>query len=232
MKRASTILFDLDGTLADGGRGILDSLAYALRVAGVPVPPEATLRSFVGPPFSVTFGQRLGLDPETAARAVAAYRERYVTEGAMLEATPFPGVPELLRSLEDAGRRLAVATSKPEQLARRLLQHLGIESYFVDVVGAGEGGEGAVKAAVISEAARRLRLDGDRATMVGDREDDVIGARAQGIACIGVLWGYGTRDELQAAGADALVSSAEELGQVLLDGSVGGDGQGKGGCLA
>ncbi len=224
MNRASTILFDLDGTLADGGRGILDSLAHALSVAGVPVPPEATLRSFVGPPFSVTFGERLGLDSETAARAVAAYRDRYVAGGAMLEATPFPGIPELLRSLADAGRRLAVATSKPEPLARRLVQHLGIAPYFADVVGADEDRRLTAKAAVIAETARRLGLDGDRAVMVGDREDDVIGAQKHGMGCVGVLWGYGTRAELEAAGADALVASAAELGQLLLDGFDGRDG--------
>lgn len=219
-----TILFDLDGTLSNGGPAMVASLAYACQALGLEVPSEDVLRSFIGPPFSEGLGRHFGLDEARCAEAVAYYRERYVEGGAMYEAVSYPGIVELLARLDRAGARLAVATSKPEKFARKVVAHLGLEPFFAGVFGPAADGVPASKAGVIAAASRALRLAPELAIMVGDRSYDIEGAHANGLAAIGVLWGFGTRAELVQAGADEVVTSAEELAEALARRRPSGDG--------
>ena len=212
----TTFLFDLDGTLTDSGEGITKSVRYALEKLGRPQPDLKKLRVFVGPPLLSQFMAYAGLTQEEAARAVSYYRERFVPTG-MFENSVYPGVPELLEDLRAQGFRLAVASSKPERFVIQILDHFRLSSYFEEAAGATMDQRRTAKADVIEEALRRLRLERrrERALMVGDKEHDVFGARAAGLDCVGVSYGYGTAEELEAAGAAAIAASPEEL-RVLL----------------
>jgi len=210
------VLFDLDGTVSDGGPGMLEGLAHACRSLDLPVPSETVLRSFLGPPFQVGFARHFGLDAPDCERAVAAYREYYYAGGAMLDAAPYDGIRGLLHLLTEAGCTLAIATAKPDRFAVRVMEHLGLAGSFAGIFGADLDGRD-TKADVIAAACRGLDIEIDRTVMVGDREHDVIGARANGIDCIGVRWGYGTADELVSAGAVAVAASPDDLGRLLFD---------------
>ncbi len=209
------VLFDLDGTLVDGGAAMLACLAEACRAVGVAVPPEESLRRFIGPPLERTFAERFGLDEASCARAVAAYRTGYVAGGAVDAAVLYPGIADLLERLGRQGVRCAVATSKPTPQAERILANLGVRRHFAGVFGADPAGRRAAKEEVVADACVALGLDADRAVMVGDTVYDVHGAAAHGIGCIGVLWGFGTRDELEQAGALAVASHPIEVGDLL-----------------
>lgn len=211
-----TILFDLDGTLTDPGQGITNSVAYALRGLGLPVPPRAELYRYIGPPLLQSFADQAGLDPAQARRALALYREYYAPTG-ILENEVYPGIPRLLAGLRAAGRQVVLATSKPEPYARQILAHFGLAGYFDQVAGATMDETRTDKAEVIAYA---LSLAGvarrEEAVMVGDRDYDVAGAHRQGLGCIGVLFGYGSAEELRAAGADALAEDVPALERLLL----------------
>ncbi len=210
------MLFDLDGTVSDGASGMFASLAHACTALGLEVPAVATLRRFIGPPLTDAFAEHFNLDAAACEAAVAAYRQHYVETGAMLSAEAFPGVPELLEQLVGAGFRLAIATSKPEVQAEQIVEHLGVAPWFSAVCGADLEGRRVRKADVIARACQRLRLSSTETVMVGDREHDVLGARAHRISCIGVLWGFGERAELEAARAAAVVEAPHELARLLL----------------
>jgi phosphoglycolate phosphatase len=214
---ADPILFDLDGTLTASGPGILASVRYALAELGEPIPGPAVLDGFIGPPLATSFAQLCGLRPERVEEAIRAYRVHYLEQG-MFDNAVYEGIPEALDHLSAAGRTLAVATSKAEPYARDILDHFGLSDRFAVVVGSELDGRRTDKADVIAEALRLLgsrggtpRGDGPGAgpatgpVMVGDRRHDVAGALAVGVPCIGALWGYGSADELTAAGATALV---------------------------
>lgn len=201
-----TVLLDLDGTLTDSAPGILASMQYALDALGLPpLPPDARSR-FVGPPMHDNLRELYALAGVTAtadqlARAVVAYREHYVPIG-LFDNSLFAGVPGMLTDLADAGATLAVATSKAEPMAIRILEHFGLGSRFATIVGSTLDGSRSAKADIIAEAQLRLgALDPDRTVMVGDRSHDVHGARAHNIGCYGAGWGYGAKGELEAAGA-------------------------------
>lgn len=212
--RPTAVLFDLDGTLSDGAAGILAALAHACRTLDLEVPAEPVLRSFIGPPLEESFSRHLGLGSTDCARALAAYREYYVEGGAMLSTAPYPGVVALLEILAAEGRSVAVATSKPVVQARKVVTHLGLDGLVAATFGPGLEG-GTTKADVIAEACCELGLSPAGTVMVGDREHDVLGARANEMAAIGVLWGHGGREELETAGAAAVVASCDELAEVL-----------------
>lgn len=214
MKKA--LLFDLDGTLTDPGEGITKSVQYALERMGRPEPDRDKLRAFVGPPLLEQFMAFGGFDRQEAARAVELYRERFAPVG-IFENTVYPGIPELLESLRAKGFRLAVASSKPEKFVARILEHFRLDGYFGEAVGATMDQRRTAKADVIEEALRRLDLAERRGQvlMIGDREHDVLGARTAGLDCVGVSYGYGSREELEAAGAAAIAASPEELGSIL-----------------
>ena len=209
------VLLDLDGTLTDSAPGITRSLQHALREMGVASPGEDALRRYLGPPLRDSFRELLGTgDGGKVDEAIARYREYYATTG-ILENELFAGVPEALAALWRDGFRLFVATSKPTVYAQRILDHFGLSSRLGGVYGSELSGERADKAELLRHLLSREGLAPGGTVMVGDREQDVRGARAAGLAVIGVLWGYGTREELTEAGADALVASPDELVSLL-----------------
>lgn len=203
------VLLDLDGTLVDPKPGILGSIQYALRRLGAPVPPMDELSWAIGPPLRTSFPKLLGHD-ELTEEAVSLYRENY-RNGAMYDAIVYAGIPEALQSLSAAGCRLIVATAKPHVFARPIVERLGLAPYFAAVHGPELDGTNDDKADLIAEIAKREGVACAQAVMIGDREHDVIAARRNGMRAIGVTWGYGSVDELIAAGASALCGAPLSL---------------------
>ncbi|MDD6142452.1 MAG: HAD family hydrolase [bacterium] len=205
------ILFDLDGTLTDPGLGITNSVMYALRKYGMEVPPRQELYSFIGPPLKQSFMRWCGFDEAEGEQAVKYYREYYRDKG-LLENEVYDGIEDMLKALREKGKRLAVATSKPEEFARRILEHFGLAQYFEVIAGDTLDFKRNTKADVIASALERLGVtDRSGVIMVGDREHDVIGAKAQDLPCIGVLFGYGSQEELEAAGAKHIAQTPADV---------------------
>lgn len=216
MQGVRTVLIDLDGTLVDSAALITEHLAAAIASVGVDAPEPAQLRQLVGPPFETALPE-LGLTPDQTAAAIAAYRASYDRVAA--SHTPlYAGVPALLDAL--GSFRLAVATSKPEHLARRIVAGLGIDGHFELVAGADHPAGRVGKAAVVRSVLDRLGLDPARepVVMVGDRHHDVDGAAEHGVPTVGVVWGYAEPGEL--AGARRIVADADELVAALQDDAV------------
>lgn len=211
--RADVVLFDLDGTLTDSAIGIKRSVSFALEAVGAPPLDDAVLRRFIGPPLQGSFRDVVGLAEAGVEAAVVAYRSYFERQG-MFENAVFAGIPELLAALVEDGRRLAVATSKPQRYAVPIVEHFGLSHYFETVSGPETDGLHETKAHVVREALRRMDVEPSRGVvLVGDRIHDVEGAREAGIGCIGVLWGYGTPEEL--SNADVTVPNVAELGSAL-----------------
>lgn len=206
------ILFDLDGTLTDSGEGIINCAALALRHFGLPVPDRQAMRVFVGPPLDETF-VKFGVPADMAQEAIKVYRSRYTTIG-KFENTPYPGVETLLQKLKAQGYHLFVATSKPEGMSIEILEKFGLAKYFDMICGATLDGSRIKKEDVI---AYLFQLAGQAAqvTMVGDTKYDIIGAKAHNITAIGVAWGYGEVADMEAAGADAIACTMDELFDLL-----------------
>ena len=204
------LLFDLDGTLTNPGSGITRCLRHALEGLGRPAPRASELAWCVGPPLRESFARLLGTsDASLIDEAVALYRERFASVG-MFENAVYPDVRGGLVELRDAGHQLWVVTSKPHVYARRILAHFGLLDLFVAVHGSELSGERSDKGLLLRDVLGAERWD-TLPYMVGDRRHDVEGAHANGLQAIGVLWGYGGRAELEAAGADVLVGSMPEL---------------------
>jgi phosphoglycolate phosphatase len=212
---ADPILFDLDGTLTASGPGILASVRHALDRLGEPEPPDEVLGQFIGPPLLDSFEHLCGMDRAQAWAAVLAYREHYAEQG-QFQNSVYDGIVETLAALAGAGRVLAVATSKAEVYAASILEHFGLVPFFSTIVGSQLDGTRTAKAEVVAEALARLGTGAGTAVMVGDRRQDVAGARAVGIPCVGALWGYGSAAELCDAGADALAETPTDLISLLL----------------
>lgn len=195
------LLFDLDGTLTDTGPGIRNSVAYALRQQGIHVSDMSQLNRFVGPPLIDSFKTFYGMNDEQAYKAVADYRSVYAKKG-IYENNIYDGMRELLKTFFEMGKTLAVATSKPERFAKLIVDDLQISQYFKLVAGADMEGKRNKKSLVIEYALDTLNVtDRGEVLMVGDTKFDVIGARECGIDCLGVLFGYGSRQELEKEGA-------------------------------
>ena len=209
-----TILFDLDGTLTDSGEGIINCVIYALERFGLPVPAREELRYFVGPPLHDSFVKQ-GVPADRAEEAVAVYRERYVPTG-MFENTPYPAIRELLETLKAEGHTLYVASSKPEWMCVEILKHFDLAKYFSMICGATMDTSRTHKEAVI-EYLIQENGRADNMVMVGDTKFDVLGAKAHGILCIGVSWGYGTVEAMQQAGAAAIAETMEDLEKLLTE---------------
>ena len=212
------VFFDLDGTLTDSKEGILNCLRYAFEKLGEPVPTEETLLQFIGPPLQESFIRWCGFTPERAAEGLRLFRERYVPIG-KFENAPAPGMAELCRRLKERGYVLALASSKPEAMCVPICERFGFAPFLDTIVGSAPGDDWE-KEDVIREAMGRLGLteaQRDEILMVGDRKFDVLGARACGIACVGVeFFGYAQPGELAQAGAVAVVRTAEELETYIL----------------
>ncbi len=207
------VLFDLDGTLVDSSPGIHAAVRYAAAALGRPEPTARQLRGMVGPPLQDGFALVLGVPVGDVPRAVAAYRECYAG-GALLQATVHDGVPDLLAALRAAGATLAVATSKPEPFAVRLLEHTGLLPAFASVHGATMDGLVRHKDQVVA-AALAAHPDGRDPVLVGDRSHDVLGAAAHGLPCIGAGWGPAEDGELETAGAVAVAATPADVLTVL-----------------
>ncbi len=209
------ILFDLDGTLTDSAEGITNSVAHVLEHYGIPVEDKSALNVFVGPPLVESFMKYYGFDQEKAKKSVGIYREYFEDKG-MFENAVYPGIPELLGSLKKDGYRLYVATSKPEQYSVKIIEHFGLAEYFEMVGGADMEETRVHKGDVIRYVMESCGLtDPDEIVMVGDRENDMNGAKQNHMESVGVLYGYGSREELENAGACHIAATVEELGKVL-----------------
>jgi phosphoglycolate phosphatase len=195
----ANVFLDLDGTLTDPGLGITNCIVYALQHLGTQIPSAAELRKCVGPPLRQGFASLLGTTDETIIqRAIGLYRERFTDIG-LYENTLYADTLDSLQRLVAAGHRLFVATSKPTIYATRIVEHFGIDRYLARVYGSELSGARAEKAELLNYLLAAERITPDCAVMVGDRHHDVFGARANGVASIGVLWGYGDREELHQA---------------------------------
>lgn len=216
MRKYDYILFDLDGTLTDPGEGITNSVMYALSKFGITVSDRRDLYPFVGPPLADAFGTFYGFSRESAALAVEYYREYYRDRG-VYENLLYDGVPELLENLKSAGLKILLATSKPEFFAGIVLRHFAVDKYFDFIGGSNLDGSRTKKAEVIEHTLASAKIsDRSHAVMVGDREHDVLGARQTGLSSVGVTYGYGSRAELEAAGAGFIAGGLPELEKILL----------------
>ena len=210
MKKA--ILFDLDGTLTDSGEGIMNCAKLALEHYGLPIPIEAELRTFVGPPLHESF-IRFGVPAEEADNAIKIYRSRYIPIG-KFENHPYEGIREVLEKLKAAGHTLYVATSKPEAMAVEILEHFDLAKYFDIIAGASFDRSRSSKEDVIAYLLDQCG-DYDRKIMVGDTAFDVLGAKAHNIPTVGVAWGYGKVEDMEAAGAISIAHTMDELYEAL-----------------
>jgi phosphoglycolate phosphatase len=207
--RPPHLFLDLDGTLTDPRNGIVGSITHALSVLGRPVPTAESLLQFIGPPLGRVFQTMLGTeDPDIIRAAVTAYREHFTSVG-ILENRPYPQIPESLNSLRGLGYVLYVVTSKPRVYAVRIVEHFDLAKHFTSVYGPALDDLNGEKATLIRTALTNEGIDSSAATMVGDRGEDVRGARENGVGAIGVTWGFGTPEELK--DADRIVHSPSEL---------------------
>lgn len=212
-----TILFDLDGTLTDPAEGITKAVEVALNHYGITVEDRSTLNKFIGPPLDESFPEFYGFDDEQVREATRVFREYFGRQG-WAENIPYPGIDKLLGDLKAAGKKLIIATSKPEEFAVRIMNHFGLAQYMDVIAGAStDNQEGAKKANVIRKALQRAGVeDLSSVVMVGDRRHDVAGGHEVGMKVIGVLYGYGDRAEHEAAGADYIVEDIPSLEKLLL----------------
>ncbi|WP_340108380.1 HAD family hydrolase [Pikeienuella sp. HZG-20] len=203
------IFVDLDGTLTDSAPGITGAIAHALAALGVPRPPEAALRASIGPALLESF-PRLGVPAPEVARAEALYRAHY-TGGAMFDARVYDGAPEMLAELRAMGYRLALATAKPLVHAVKITAHFELASHLDAEFGPELDGTRADKRDLLAHALAVTGADPAKSFMLGDRLHDARGALANGITPIGALWGFGGREELAAAGVDALAAAPDDV---------------------
>ena len=212
------IFFDLDGTLTDPAQGITNSFIHALKYFGRELPSYEELCNLIGPPLPYSFETILGFPKEKVMEAVAKYREYFATKG-LYENSVYPGIPELLQTLKEKGKHLVVATSKPEEYSIKIIDHFGLSKYFDFVCGSLMDESRSKKAEVIAYALERCGLsdsDKELVLMVGDRHHDIEGAQQNGLKSCGVLFGYGSRTELEDAGADYIAEDINELSEVII----------------
>ncbi len=220
--RKKYILLDLDGTITDSGEGITKSVQYALEKLGIEERDIAVLKRYIGPPLNESFVRFHGMNEQDSLKAVAYYRERYAVKG-IYENKLFEGITEVLSGLKKEGYIVALATCKPEIYVPTILKHFDIEQYFDVAVGSElEGGKRRHKDDVIEEVLRQMMKKMDinesdivsvkaDSIMIGDRKDDVLGAKAAGIESIGLRYGFAEKDELENAGADYILENASDI---------------------
>ena len=215
-KNFRTILFDLDGTLTDSSPGIFNSVKYALDKMSWEIPADEVLNEFLGPPLEYSFEQFCGMDNEQAKQAADIYRERY-KDYCVIENSLYDGIYEVLEQLKNAGKIIAVATTKPVHFAEQIVSHFGIRKFFTAVCGAASDGTNGKKAGIIRNALEKCGEDNlGQAVMIGDRFYDIEGAKAVGIDSAGVLYGGTDREELEKAGADYIVSKPKDILEIVL----------------
>ena len=210
-----TAIFDLDGTITDSGPGIMNAIRYAVKKRGLPDVPEEVLRSFIGPPLKEQFRSVFGLSDEEGTIMVATYREYYGEKG-IFENRVYDGVPEVFQKLQEAGVRILMATSKPEKYAKQIAEHFGFAKYFDFIGGACMDGRRTDKHDVIEYVIDSCKVCRENTVMIGDRRHDMIGASKAGIRSIGALYGSGSRDELEKAGADMIAVTPDDISKLIL----------------
>ena len=211
------LFFDLDGTLTDPAEGICGCIRYALEKDGRPTGPMEEYFPWIGPPLEFSFREFVGASDEDTPRLVAYYRERFSTVG-LFENKVYPGIHELLASLKAAGAHMAIATGKPTVFTERILERFELRQYFDCVNGITLGAAPESKAEVIQRGMEQMGVtEPSRCVMIGDRKHDVQGAKECGMACIGVLYGFGSREEFCAAGADLIAETVSDLEKILME---------------
>ena len=217
MNKYETVLFDLDGTLTDPGEGIVNSVAYALEKYGIQVNDKKELFKFIGPPLYESFSTFYGFTEEKSREAIKLYREYYLDKG-INQCKLYDGIEELLSKLKAAGFKIALATSKPEIFAHRVLENHKIDKYF-DFIGGATLDEKtrSTKEQVIEYVLTNVsESNTDKIIMVGDRYFDINGAQAYNLDSVGVVFGYGSYEELKEAGATYIVNSPNEILDLLI----------------
>ncbi|MBK5350827.1 HAD family hydrolase [Bacillus sp. TH22] len=215
----TTFLFDLDGTLTDPKEGIINAVLYVLEKMGIEEVNISELDSFIGPPIQQSFADRYNMNEIEVERAVFYSRE-YLKQSGLLENKVYDGITALLQELKDAGNRLFVATSKPTVFAKQVIEHFQLTSFFEEIVGSNLDGTRIKKEEIIAHILQtNEELKKEKMVMIGDRKHDVIGANSNGIASIGVLYGYGSEIELSDAGAIHIVKDVEELQRFCIENS-------------
>jgi phosphoglycolate phosphatase len=207
-------LFDLDGTLIDSEHGIIACVKHALAKLDVPAPSQEELRGWIGPPLRHSFAPLLDNDPQRIDAAVQHYHERFHTDG-WREHAIYPGIETLIQQLLDSGHQLAVVTSKPQRHAAPIIAHLPFGDAFLRLYGPGADSAHSEKASMIAAALADFEASPEQTVMIGDRRFDIEGAVANDVRGIGVLWGFGSRAELEEAGASAIAATPDELAQLL-----------------
>lgn len=203
--------FDLDGTLSDPGIGITNAVIHALKAYGITVDDRSSLYPFIGPPLKESFMKYFDFSEDKAMEAITHYREYFSTKG-IFENDMYDKIPEILSELKKRGLSLVLATSKPDEFSVRILKHFGIFEYFDFVAASTMDEKRTSKAEVIAYALESLNItDKSEVLMIGDREHDIKGAKANGLKSAGVLYGYGDLDELTKAGADYIVETPKKL---------------------
>lgn len=210
IEKYSTLLFDLDGTLTDPKIGITRSVAYSLQKMGFPSLDLDSLVHFIGPPLRDSYKKYYNLDDAGSETAIAYYRE-YFSETGIFENSLYPGIDTLLGSLLERSVRLFVATSKPTIYARKICEHFAISRYFVDIEGSHLDGTLSNKKELIAYMEKKHHLNRSTTLMIGDREHDILAAKGNGIDSVGVGYGYGSRTELESAGATFYAPTIEDL---------------------
>ncbi|MEW9183417.1 HAD family hydrolase [Bacillus mycoides] len=215
----TTFLFDLDGTLTDPKEGIINAVLYVLEKMGIEEVNISELDSFIGPPIQQSFADRYNMNEIEVERAVFYFRE-YLKRSGLLENKVYDGIGALLQELKDAGNRLFVATSKPTVFAKQVIEHFQLTSFFEEIVGSNLDGTRIQKEEIIAHILQtNEELQKEEMVMIGDRKHDVIGANSNGIASIGVLYGYGSEIELSDAGAIYIVKDVEKLQSFCIENS-------------
>ncbi|WP_341517933.1 HAD family hydrolase [Bacillus paramobilis] len=216
----TTFLFDLDGTLTDPKEGIVNSVLYALKKLGIEELHINELNSFIGPPIQQSFVERYNMNEGEVERAVFYFRE-YLKQRGLLENNVYEDIPNLLKQLKDTGNRLFIATSKPTIFAEQVLEHFQLTNYFEGIIGSNLDGTRIKKEEIIAHILQtNEELNKEEIVMIGDRKHDIIGANYNGIASVGILYGYGSETELTEVGATYIVKDVKELHHFCLENSL------------
>lgn len=214
MKNYKNILFDLDGTITDSGEGIINSVIYSLKKFEIEENDIEKIKKFIGPPLKESYKNFYKMDKEQCEKAVTYYREYYQVKG-IFENRLYDGVEELLKKLKYDGKKVILATSKPQQYAEQILKYFKIDMLFDFVKGSNMDGSGTEKSLIIESVIKELGLKVEECIMVGDRKFDIIGAKICGIESIGVLYGYGNREELAFEKADFIIENPFEVYEIV-----------------
>ncbi|MCR4654988.1 MAG: HAD-IA family hydrolase [Lachnospiraceae bacterium] len=211
----TNIMFDLDGTVTDSGRAITSSVEYALSHFGITGQPQEKLQTFIGPSLFDSFKREYNMTDEDCDKAVKLYRSVYAEER-MYDVDIYDGIPELLKNLRDTGHKVFLITSKPLKFSVQILEKIGLAEYFDHMIGTDLSDHSSDKRRLIEKAIEEYGLARNECVMVGDTEYDIKGAKDAGIDSIAVTYGYGSKENMKAAGATFFADSADEIAQIII----------------